>query len=39
MEYHQTFDKIRHDYLAGEMIWNFADFLIDQRKSYENNRR
>jgi len=27
-EYHQTFDKIRHDYLAGEMIWNFADFYF-----------
>ena len=34
MEYHQTFDKIRHDYLAGEMIWNFADFLIDQHVNW-----
>ncbi|XP_021357911.1 beta-glucuronidase-like isoform X2 [Mizuhopecten yessoensis] len=28
--HHKAFDKIKGKTLAGEMIWNFADFLIDQ---------
>lgn len=28
--HHNVFDKIKGKTLAGEMIWNFADFLIDQ---------
>ncbi|CAC5424499.1 uidA [Mytilus coruscus] len=34
IQYHQVYDKIRHEYLAGEMIWNFADFLIDQKTNW-----
>lgn len=31
---HLAFDLLRHDHmLAGEMIWNFADFMTDQRVS------
>ncbi|KAK7475213.1 hypothetical protein BaRGS_00033517 [Batillaria attramentaria] len=26
-EYHATFDKYRAQYLVGEMVWNFADFM------------
>ncbi|XP_063417057.1 beta-glucuronidase-like isoform X2 [Mytilus trossulus] len=31
IQYHQVYDELRKEYLAGEMIWNFADFLIDQK--------
>ncbi|CAC5363453.1 uidA [Mytilus coruscus] len=34
IQYHQEYDKLRHEYLAGEMIWNFADFLIDQKTNW-----
>ena len=27
MEYHSVFDTVRKDYLVGEMVWNFADFM------------
>ncbi|KAK7088745.1 beta-glucuronidase-like [Littorina saxatilis] len=26
-EYHKTFDTYRAQYLVGEMVWNFADFM------------
>ncbi|KAK7497277.1 hypothetical protein BaRGS_00011571 [Batillaria attramentaria] len=29
-EYHKTFDKYRGQFLTGEMVWNFADFMTDQ---------
>ncbi|OQV24495.1 Beta-glucuronidase [Hypsibius exemplaris] len=30
--YHRAFDELRtHGILAGEMIWNFADFMTDQQ--------
>ncbi|KAK3104786.1 hypothetical protein FSP39_010062 [Pinctada imbricata] len=29
-EYHQVFDSLRGDFLVGEMVWNFADFMTKQ---------
>ncbi|KAK7087444.1 beta-glucuronidase-like [Littorina saxatilis] len=29
-EYHKTFDKFRSQFLVGEMVWNFADFMTVQ---------
>ncbi|XP_064620167.1 beta-glucuronidase-like isoform X2 [Lineus longissimus] len=29
-EYHRSFDKLRKQFLVGELIWNFADFLTVQ---------
>nr|KAG5706847.1 hypothetical protein BaRGS_004182 [Batillaria attramentaria] len=29
-EYHKTFDKYRGQFLTGEMVWTFADFMTDQ---------
>ncbi|XP_005091579.1 beta-glucuronidase isoform X2 [Aplysia californica] len=29
-EYHQEFDRARKEYLIGEMVWNFADFMTVQ---------
>lgn len=31
-EYHSVFDKKRKEYVIGELIWNFADFMTDQGK-------
>jgi len=31
--YHQVLDIIKKDYLVGEMVWNFADFMTIQGKS------
>ena len=31
-EYHKVFDTYRKSFLAGEMVWNFADFMTDQRE-------
>ena len=31
-QYHEMFDVLRKDYLAGEMVWNFADFMTDECK-------
>ena len=31
-EYHNTFDKFRSQFLVGEMVWNFADFMTIQGK-------
>ncbi|XP_022085658.1 beta-glucuronidase-like isoform X2 [Acanthaster planci] len=28
--YHATFDILRHNFLTGELIWNFADFMTVQ---------
>jgi len=28
--YHVVFDQFRHKFLAGEMVWNFADFMTPQ---------
>ncbi|XP_071789903.1 beta-glucuronidase-like isoform X2 [Asterias amurensis] len=28
--YHKTFDNLRHNFLTGELIWNFADFMTEQ---------
>ena len=28
--YHQVFDQKRKQYLIGELIWNFADFMTAQ---------
>ncbi|TFK12972.1 gap junction delta-2 protein [Platysternon megacephalum] len=32
-EYHSVFDKKRKEYVIGELIWNFADFMTDQATS------
>ena len=29
-EYHKVFDKLRREFLVGEMVWNFADFMTVQ---------
>ncbi|NWS77374.1 BGLR glucuronidase, partial [Crotophaga sulcirostris] len=29
-EYHSVFDKKRKEYMIGELIWNFADFMTNQ---------
>ncbi|XP_074640539.1 beta-glucuronidase-like [Tubulanus polymorphus] len=29
-QYHKSFDKLRNEFLVGEMIWNFADFMTAQ---------
>ncbi|XP_034994652.1 beta-glucuronidase [Zootoca vivipara] len=29
-EYHAVLDQKRKDYVIGELIWNFADFMTDQ---------
>ncbi|XP_065587905.1 beta-glucuronidase isoform X2 [Cyrtonyx montezumae] len=29
-EYHSVFDKKRKEYVIGELIWNFADFMTNQ---------
>ncbi|XP_076452855.1 beta-glucuronidase-like [Babylonia areolata] len=29
-EYHKTFDAFRPQFLVGEMVWNFADFMTMQ---------
>uniref|UniRef100_A0A8C9EQ68 Glucuronidase beta n=1 Tax=Pavo cristatus TaxID=9049 RepID=A0A8C9EQ68_PAVCR len=29
-EYHSVFDKKRKEYVVGELIWNFADFMTNQ---------
>ena len=31
-EYQKTFDKYRSQFLVGEMVWNFADFMTVQGK-------
>ena len=31
-EYHKVFDNARKNYLVGEMVWNFADFMTVQGK-------
>ena len=31
-EYHKVFDRLRQDFLVGEMVWNFADFMTVQRR-------
>ena len=31
-EYHSVFDKKRKEYVIGELIWNFADFMTNQGK-------
>lgn len=28
--YHTIFDKKRKEYVIGELIWNFADFMTEQ---------
>jgi len=28
--YHVVFDEFSHLFLAGEMVWNFADFMTQQ---------
>ena len=34
MEYHKSFDYLREQgFFVGEHIWNFADFMTNQRKS------
>ncbi|KAL5017218.1 hypothetical protein ScPMuIL_006807 [Solemya velum] len=30
-QYHKVFDEFRKDFLVGEMVWNFADFMTDQQ--------
>ncbi|XP_068186609.1 beta-glucuronidase [Antennarius striatus] len=30
MKYHQVFDQKRKEYVIGELIWNFADFMTAQ---------
>ncbi|OXB57629.1 hypothetical protein ASZ78_007024 [Callipepla squamata] len=36
-EYHSVFDKKRKEYVIGELIWNFADFMTNQGKLVLNN--
>ncbi len=31
-EYHKMFDVLRKDFLVGELVWNYADFMTDQSK-------
>ena len=31
-QYHLVLDQKRKDYVVGELIWNFADFMTDQGK-------
>jgi beta-glucuronidase len=31
-EYHKVFDVLKQQFLVGEMIWNFADFMTIQRE-------
>lgn len=30
--YHDVFDKKRKEFVIGELIWNFADFMTAQSK-------
>lgn len=30
-EYHKVFDSLKKEFLVGEMVWNFADFMTVQR--------
>lgn len=30
--YHDVFDQKRKEYVIGELIWNFADFMTAQSK-------
>lgn len=30
-EYHKVFDRLKKEFLVGEMVWNFADFMTLQR--------
>lgn len=30
--YHEVFDQKRKEFVVGELIWNFADFLTAQGK-------
>ena len=31
-QYHSIFDIFKKEFLVGEMVWNFADFMTDQSK-------
>ena len=31
-QYHLVLDQKRKEYVVGELIWNFADFMTDQCK-------
>lgn len=31
--YHKVFDQKRKEFVVGELIWNFADFMTAQGKS------
>jgi len=31
-EYFKVFDKLMGDFLVGEMVWTFADFMTHQGK-------
>lgn len=31
-QYHVILDQKRKEYVVGELIWNFADFMTDQCK-------
>lgn len=35
-EYHKEFDELKKDFLVGEMIWNFADFMTKQGGLFVN---
>lgn len=30
-EYHKVFDRLKKEFLVGEMVWNFADFMTLQQ--------
>lgn len=32
--YHDTLDQKRRQYVIGELIWNFADFMTTQGKQH-----
>lgn len=35
--YHAVFDVLRKDFLVGEMVWNFADFMTKQGGTRRTN--
>jgi hypothetical protein len=38
-EYHHAFDKYMGDFLVGEMVWNFADFMTVEGVYVQTDRQ
>lgn len=36
--YHSAFDQKRKQYVTGELIWNFADFMTVQGTTHTHSR-